>query len=503
MVDTTRRDFLKFLGRGAGALAAAGCAAPWKKGRPFPEKPNIVVLLADDLGYGDPQCLNPDSRIPTPNIDRLAREGLTATDAHSPSAVCTPTRYGLLTGRYCWRSRLKRGVLWGWSKPLIERDRTTLASFLKSQGYVTGCFGKWHLGLGWVPRDPSRKPGPNNVDYSKPLTYSPAAIGFDESCVIPASLDMDPYCWIENGKLLEAPTGHTPGSKRRWSGGGGFWRAGPMAPSFDFYQVLPEVTEKSVEFIRSRKKDEPFFLYVPFPAPHTPWMPLPRFRGKSKAGWYGDYVVEVDWAVGRILSALDERGLSGNTLVVFTSDNGSHWPKRQIEKYHHRANDGLRGQKADIWDGGHRIPFLCRWPGRIPAGSRTDQTICLTDLLATFAAILGEDLPLGAGPDSYDILPALLHPGLKEPIREATVHHSVDGMFAVRRGRWKLILGRGSGGFTRPRRIKPKPGEPAGQLYDMKADLPEKHNLYLERPDVVRRLKAILERYKRAGRSVF
>lgn len=497
--NCTRRDFLRALGLGASALAVSGCAGLPKASAPRRSRPNIIFVLADDLGYGDLTCLNKDSRIPTPRMDRLAEEGVHFTDAHTPSAVCTPTRYGVLTGRYCWRSRLRTGVLGGYSEPLIEKERLTVASFLKQRGYRTGCVGKWHLGLGWGLKDPGAKPGADNIDYARPTTHNPNTLGFDYSCVIPASLDMAPYCWLENGSVVEPPTDRTPGSKRRWSGGGGFWRAGPIAPSFDFEQVLPTIAEKSVQFIGRQTAQTPFFLYVAFNAPHTPWMPTKEFRGRTQIGFYGDFVSQVDWTVGQIVDAVGRAGVADNTLIIVTSDNGSHWPVEQIEKHNHRANYHFRGQKADIHEGGHRVPFVCRWPGKIKPAALSSQTICLTDLLGTCAGILGEQLPDDAGQDSYNILPAMLNPDLDKPIREATVHHSAAGMFSIRQGPWKLILGRGSGGFTAPRRIKPEPGEPEGQLYNLDEDVSEKNNLWAQHPQIVARLTALLERYRRQG----
>jgi arylsulfatase A len=500
----TRRDFLKVVSGTAAGLALAGCERTLplqERISALPPQTNIVLILADDLGYGDPTCYNADSKTPTPEIDRLAREGIRFTDAHTPSAVCTPTRYGTLTGRYCWRSRLKSGVLNGYSEPLIETDRLTIASLLKQHGYRTGCVGKWHLGVGWVPRDAGAKVRADNIDYSKPVTQGPPALGFDYSYIIPASLDMPPYCWLENGRLVEAPTAHTPGSERRWSGGGGYWRAGAIAPSFDFYDVLPTVTDRSVAFIKRQKAKEPFFLYAALTAPHTPWMPTKEFRGRTPVDWYGDFVTQVDWSVGQILKAVEDGGLRDNTLVVFTSDNGSHWPVAQIEKFHHRANGPWRGQKADIHEGGHRVPFICRWPGRVDPGTQSAQTICLTDLLATCAAVIGAPLPADAGPDSFSLLPLLREPARATPVREATVHHSADGMFAIRQGPWKLILGLGSGGFTAPARFQPKPGGPQGQLYNLAEDPGEQKNLWAEEPEVVKRLTALLERHQQQGHS--
>jgi len=492
----TRRDFLRALSCSVGTLALGGCRSLGRGTQHGRDRPNIVFILADDLGYGDPTCYSRASRIPTPEMDRLAGQGIRFTDAHTPSAVCTPTRYGLLTGRYCWRSSLKQGVLNGYSEPLIETSRLTIASLLKRHGYSTGCVGKWHLGLGWVTKDAGEKPGAGRIDWSRPVTYGPQSLGFDYSYIIPASLDMDPYCWLENGRLVEAPTGHTPGSERRWSGGGGYWRAGAIAPSFDFYAVLPTVTTKSVEFIKRQSGDTPFFLYVPLTAPHTPWMPTNEFRGKTEVDWYGDFVTEVDWAVGQIVKAVDDAGFKGNTLVIFTSDNGSHWPADQIAKFNHRANGPWRGQKSDIHEAGHRVPFICRWPGHIKPGTKSSQTICLTDMLRTFAAIIDHPLSPKASPDSYDILPALLDSNLKEPVRDFTIHHSGDGMFAIRGGPWKLIQGLGSGGFTAPRRVIPKPSEPEGQLYNLDEDPGEQRNLWAEQPYIAKYLSRLLRYYQ-------
>ena len=497
----TRRDFLKAAGCLATTWALSGSKSLIAAMASEPRRPNIVFILADDLGYGDLTCLNSESKIPTPNMDSLAAEGMFFTDAHSPSAVCTPTRYGILTGRYSWRSRLKSGVLNGYSEPLIEDTRLTVPSFLKKHGYTTGCVGKWHLGLGWQLKDSTKKPGAGNVDWGEATTHGPQSVGFDYSYIIPASLDMPPYCWLENGKLVEQPTATTPDSKRRWSGGGGFWRGGPVGPSFEFEQVLPTVTEKSVGFIERQRRGKPFFLYVPLNAPHTPWMPTKEFQGKTDVSWYGDFVSQVDWSIGRIIEALDKGGSKGDTLVIVTSDNGSHWPIQQIEKHSHRANYYFRGQKSDIHDGGHRIPFLCRWPGRIKPGTQSSQTICLADLLGTCAGVLETELPKDAGQDSYNIVPAMLDANLTEPIREATVHHSGNGMFAIRQWPWKLVFGRGSGGFTAPRKITPKPGEPEGQLYNLVDDPKEQRNLWSERPEVVTRLTTLLDKYKQQGYS--
>jgi arylsulfatase A-like enzyme len=461
----TRRDFL---------FTAA--AAPLEGAK----LPNIVFILADDLGYGDLGSYNADSKIPTPNLDRLAAQGMRFTDAHSPSAVCTPTRYGIMTGRYCWRTRLKEGVLWGYSPSLIEPGRLSVPALLKRRGYSTGGVGKWHLGLGSAEK----------TDYNEALRPGPRDFGFDYYFGIPASLDMEPYVYFENDRVVERPTGFIKAGKK---GVDGFWREGPIAPSFKHDQVLPTLTQKAVDFVRRQSKTKPYFLYFPLTAPHTPWLPTAPYRGKSRAGDYGDFAAQTDDAVGRVLREVDD-----NTLVIFTSDNGAHWLPEEITQFGHRANGPLRGMKADIWDAGHRIPFLAKWPGRIQPGTKCDQTICLTDLLATAAGIVGEKLPHNAGEDSFNLTPAFQNQDVR---RAAVVHHSATGMFAIRQERYKLIVGRGSAGFSEPRSYQPKPGEPAGELYDMQQDPGERNNLYLQRPELVRELTALLERYRSDGRS--
>lgn len=473
--------------------------------------PNIVFILADDLGIGDPRCYNPDSKIATPHLDRLAAEGLRFTDMHSPSAVCSPTRYGLLTGRYAWRSRLKSGVLWGWSPPLIEPDRLTLPALLQAHGYVTAGFGKWHLGLGWATRAPAEfgdgsKPAAdvNLVDYARPLTGGPHTAGFDSYFGIPASLDMEPYVWIENDRCVSAPTAWCAGDKHQRQGGGGFYRAGPMAPNFRHEEVLPEIARRTVRFLESHARagrPRPFFAYVALSSPHDPWLPTGRFRGATQAGPRGDFVAQTDHCVGEILAALDRLGLARNTLVVFTSDNGAHWLPDEIAQYGHAANGPWRGQKADIHEGGHRVPCLVRWPGRVRPGTATGQLACLTDFFATFAEIIGARVPETAAEDSFSFAHLLLGRRPAQPVRSSLVLHSAQGLYALRRGGWKLVEGLGSGGFTPPARVQPRPGEPTGQLYDLFADPAETTNRHADQPAVVAALRAELEQIRQRGRS--
>ncbi len=484
----------------AGLAGLTGCAAGLGSAGDVPDTPpNIVFIMADDLGIGDLGCYNADSRIATPNLDAFAAQGRRFTDAHSSSAVCTPTRYGVLTGRYCWRSELKRWVLGGESPALIEKDRLTVPALLQQHGYTTGAAGKWHLGLDWTRTTDAN--GAERIDYSQPITFGPKQIGFDDSYIFPASLDMAPYCWVEGDRVVEDPIGRDVGSKRRWSGGGGFWRGGAISPSFVHEEVLPTIREKACDFIAAQADQGPFFLYVPLTAPHTPWLPTEEFQGRTEVGWYGDFVAQVDAVMGEIVAAVDKAGVGDNTLIIITSDNGSHWPVAQIEFHQHRANADYRGQKADIHEAGHRIPFLVRWPGRVPAGTVCDDTIGLQDLMATCAAVVGAELPDNAGEDSVNLLPAMLGATRGRPVREAIVHHSGDGMFAIRRGDWKLILGLGSGGFTQPARVEPAEGEPAGQLYNLASDPAETTNRYADEPQIVAELSALLEHYQETGRS--
>ncbi len=489
-------------------LVCAGCLAAEV---PRSRLPNIIFILADDLGIGDPGCYNSESRIPTPHIDRLAREGLRFVDMHTPSAVCTPTRYGLLTGRYAWRSRLKSGVLWGWSPPLIEPERLTLPAMLQQRGYVTAGFGKWHLGLGWATREPAAfgdgsKPAadPELVDYAKPLSGGPRTAGFDRFFGIPASLDMEPYLWVEDDHCVTAPTEHTEGDKHQRQGGAGFYRAGPMAPGFRVEAVLPEITRRATGFIETQARSgrgAPLFVYLALSAPHDPWLPSARFVGKSGAGPRGDFVAQTDATVGEVLQLLDRLGWADETLVIFSSDNGAHWLPDEIVRYQHAANGPWRGQKADIHEGGHRVPCVIRWPGRVRPGTVTGQLACLTDFMATFAELTGARLASTAAEDSFSFAALLTGRRPEGPLRQSLVMHSSQGMFAIRRGGWKLIEGLGSGGFTPPARAILAPGGPAGQLYDLYTDPLERTNRFPDAAAEVQALASELSDLKARGQS--
>ncbi|MGJ8653726.1 MAG: sulfatase family protein [Opitutaceae bacterium] len=464
------------------------------------EKPNIIYILADDLGYGDVQALNPErSKIATPGMDRLAAEGMVFTDAHSNSSVCTPTRYGVLTGRYNWRTYKQSGVLFGFDQPLITEDRLTVPGLLKEQGYKTAIIGKWHLGLGLV--NPAGKPtrgmkaAVNGVDWKARITGGPVDIGFDYWYGIAASLDMPPYIWIENDRFI----GECTTTKA-------FHRNGPAHADFEAIDILDVIGDKSAEYIQQQSKDEPFFLYVPLTSPHAPIIPTDTWKGKSELGLYGDFVMHTDAIVAQITDAVDAAGLAENTIIIVTSDNGcskvadnAKGAKGGIEylkELGHYPNGPYRGSKSDIWDGGHRVPFIVRWPAGVKAGASSAEVICLTDLMATCAELSGGELPNDAGEDSVSFASALKG----EPIvteRKGVVHHSVSGQFAYRSGKWKILLTKASGGWTKEKMADNSPA----QLYDMEADPGEQNNLYLTHPEVFERLLAQLESDVKRGRS--
>ncbi len=474
------------------------------------EKPNIVFILADDLGIGDIRAFNKDSKIPTPNYDRLAAGGMKFTDAHTPSSVCTPTRYGLLTGRYNWRSKLQSGVLGGLSPRLIEPGRTTVAAMLKEQGYNTAVIGKWHLGLDWVKHEGKsvNELGIENdaqnasIDFSKPFANGPITLGFDTFFGIAASLDMVPYTFLENDHcaVLPTETNHFPMMADRPDGPK--TRKGPAAPGFDAKNVLPTCTAKAVEWIGAQAKTgKPFFLYMPLNAPHTPSVPTAEFDGKSNLNSYADFVMQTDATIGAILDALDKAGVADNTLVIATSDNGCS-PQARIEELRGKGHDpclGLRGTKADIWEGGHRVPFIVRWPAKVKAASESAQLLCLIDFYATCAELTGAKIADTAAEDSVSFLPALLG---KSGGRDTLVSHSISGHFAIRKNALKLCLTPGSGGWSDPR-----PGNPAAaklpptQLYDLATDRAETTNLSPQREADVKDLTALLEKTIADGRS--
>lgn len=460
------------------------------------KQPNIVFILADDMGYGDVSYFDNNSKLKTENLDRMAQEGVVFTDAHSSSSVSTPTRYGILTGRYNWRSTLKNNVLYGYDKALIPADRETMASMLRKNGYTTAGIGKWHLGWDWDNIDA----GKDKVDFSKPVQNGPTTRGFDYFYGFCGSLDMAPYVYIENDMPTSLPDRETVNEgKYSW------WRKGPTGADFVHEEVLPNLVDRACNYIKEKAKaDQPYFLYLPLPAPHTPILPTEEFRGKSGIGEYGDFVLMVDAMVGKVLQAVKESGEDGNTIVVFTTDNGCSPAAgiKEMEAQGHRPNSIYRGHKADLFDGGHRIPCILRWPeGTKPHEVR--QTVCLTDFYATFAAINGYKLMDSEGEDSYNLLPAIVSETEIDPIREATVHHSIDGQFTIRQGDWKLLLSASSGGWSAPTPTDTLALDslPPIQLYNMKDDPSETTNVEAEHPEIVSRLRALMAKYVREGRS--
>ena len=468
------------------------------------DRPNVIYILADDLGYGD--LSHAGGKVPTPHCDRLAREGMRFTDSHTTSSVCTPTRYGIVTGRYNWRTHLKSGVLWGLSEPLIPEDRLTVAKFLQQNHYHTAVVGKWHLGLGWqmLPNGEKRqaKTGPTKgdgwqIDYGKKVDGGPLAIGFDESFIIPASLDMYPYVYLKNDK----PTEWATVTKA-------FHRPGPSGEKFEAIDCLRDFAREASQYIDARAKanGKPFFLYLPLTSPHTPIVPAEPWQGKSGLGSYGDFLMETDWVVGEVLKTLDRNKLVENTMVIFTADNGCS-PQAKIPsliKQGHKPNADWRGHKADIFEGGHRTPFLVRWPAKVKPGTVSTQTICTTDLFATLDDIIGnrKKLPDNAAEDSFSFLPALLGQA-DARARPFTIHHSINGSFAIRRGKWKLTLCPGSGGWSAPRPNNARKNQnlPLVQLHDLDSDPAEKNNLQSKHPKLVIELVETLAKAIKNGRT--
>lgn len=456
--------------------------------------PNVIVVMADDLGIGDVSPTNPDCKIKTPHLQNMADQGLTFLDAHTPSAVCTPTRYGLLTGRYNWRSRLAKGVLSGTSEHLIPAERPTLGHLMQTAGYHTAMIGKWHLGWDWHKVD-------GEIDYSKPVLNGPDINGFDQYYGHCGSLDMPPYVWVDTGRVTAQPLreeGVTPKEDAY-----GWYRKGAIGPDFEIEQVLPHLFDKAIAYVKSQAEtDKPFFLYLPLPAPHTPIVPVPPFKDASGMNPYADFVMQVDHHVGQLLTTIRESGIDENTLVIFTSDNGCS-PQANfevLEEFGHDPSAIYRGHKADIYEGGHRVPFIARWPGRIEPGRSTQQLACLTDVYTTLESITDQARMKTGGEDGFSLLPVF--DGTGDSGRECLVSHSISGCFAIRQGDWKLCLAAGSGGWSVPKEPEAKKqGLPPIQLFNLDSDPGELTNLAEENPDKVAQLLEILEQYVSEGRS--
>ena len=487
------------------AIVLATLLVPFVSANADAAPPNIVILYADDMGYGDLNIQNPQSKIPTPNLDRLARAGTRFTDAHSSSGVCTPSRYALLQGRYHWRKF--HGIVNSFDQPVLDDEKLTMAELLKAKGYQTACIGKWHLGWDWkaiktAGAKANGKSGfaPDAFDWSKPIPGGPLSHGFDYyfGDDVP---NFPPYAWFENDRVITIPTESLSTTASTAEGN---WEArpGPSVKDWDFWAVMPELTRKAEQWIGQQRKDQPFFLYFPFTSPHAPIVPTRDFVGKSQAGGYGDFVVQTDDTVGRILAALDKHGLADNTLVLFSADNG---PERyaydRIKKTDHRSMGPLRGLKRDIWEGGHRVPLVVRWPGVVPAGKVSDELISQIDIYATVAAIVGSEIPAGSAEDSYNQL-ALLK-GSGPSVRDTLVHNTNPQGYALRHGDWVLIDAKSGGVSAVPEWFDEANGYAknahAGELYNLKEDLPQKNNLYADRPEKVAELKGLLHKLRNNG----
>jgi arylsulfatase A-like enzyme len=478
------------------ALAITACSAT-------ATKPNIVYILADDMGPGDVKAYNSECKFPTPNLDRLAVEGMKFMDAHSNSSVCTPTRYGILTGRYAWRTFLKTGVEHGHDMHMIDPERETVASFLKKQGYATACVGKWHLGMDWTSTDGKEiaQTMPRNVDFTVPMKNCPLDVGFDYYFGIAASLNMDPHAYID-GRLIQGTLEFLEDKDAVKARGFIGAKPGWAAKEFVQSQVLPDFTKKTCDWIRENA-DQPFFVYMPLNSPHSPIVPSSAFEGKSGVTPHGDFCMETDWAVGEVLKTLDELGVAENTIVIFTADNGT----SPGSKFEHAQAKGhysswiYRGLKGTTWEGGHRVPFLVRWPEGVKAGTVSEQLICTTDLMATVAEISNIELPENVGEDSVSFLPALKGKEIPNIGNRGVVHHSDSGKFSIRRGKWKLLFDDYGGSRRTNPKDKPVINSADLLLFDMENDVEETTNVSAEHPEVVDSLKKLLAEYVNNGRS--
>ncbi|MDD3323177.1 MAG: arylsulfatase [Paludibacter sp.] len=480
-------------------------------------QPNIVIIYADDMGYGDLNCQNPDSKIPTPNLDKLASEGMRFTDAHSSSGISSPSRFGMLTGMYHWRRQ--HGIVNSFGKPFFKDSDITLPQILKTQGYTTACIGKWHLGWDW---EFENKPSgefqnskgkmekyyqPQDIDWSKPIKGGPLSRGFDYYFG-DGTINFPPYTWFENDRVVEIPTENMLPENIGFNTKEGNWefRPGPKVKGWNPYEVLPTLTKKTVAWIKNRKDNEPFFLYFALPSPHAPIIPNDEFDNKSKAGAYGDFVFQTDWVAGQVLQALKDKGLDENTIVIFSADNGAeHYAFKRAETYGHFSMGKDRGLKRDVWEGGHHIPFVVKWPGHTKAGSVSTEVISQVDIMATLAKITGAELPKKAAPDSYDFSRVLKGERYKSPIREATVHNTYEDKWAIRKGDWLYINGPTGSTSTMPESFK-KLKEYTDfntkvLLFNLKDDPEQRINLSETNPEKVKELDALLQEYRKSERT--
>ena len=481
------------------------------------QQPNIVIIYADDMGYGDLNCQNSNSKIPTPNLDQLASEGMRFTDAHSSSGICSPSRFALLTGTYHWRRQ--HGIVGSFGSPFFKDSDITLPQVLKSNGYTTACIGKWHLGWNWeFNNEPSaevmqwgkmRKAYlPEDIDWSKPITGGPLERGFDYYFG-DGTINFPPYAWVENDRVIEAPTETMDVNNVGFNTKEGAWefRPGPKVTDWNPYNVLPTLTKKTVEWIDKQDKKNPFFLYFALPSPHAPIIPNDEFDEKSQAGGYGDFMVQTDWVAGQILKALKEKGLEDNTIIIFSADNGTEsYAWERAEKYDHFSMGDFRGLKRDVWEGGHHVPFIVKWPGHVDAGSISDEVISQVDIMATLAIMTKTDLPEKAAPDSYNFTPVLMGEELESPLREATIHNTYATKWGVRKGDWLYINHRSGGHRQLPESFKKLTGyedfDTKGLLFNMKNDAAQRINLYEDYPDKIEELDKLLHDYQESESTV-
>ena len=464
--------------------------------------PNVIILYADDMGVADVSYGDTKAKIQTPNIDRLASEGMAFSDGHSSSGVCTPSRFAMLTGQHHWRRF--HGIVNAFGSSVFEKDEYTIARMFKKQGYKTACFGKWHLGWDWsaIRKDGVAKSDialATSYDWTKSFPGGPIDQGFDHYFG-DGTINFPPYCWIEDDKFVTIPTKKVIKSKPL-AGGGGF-RPGPMAKGWSPYDILPTMTKKTVDWIEKQDGEKPFFIYLAFNSPHYPIVPNKQFHGKSQAGYYGDFMVETDAMVGKVLDALDRKGLSENTIVIFTADNGAEkLGYERLEKFDHWSSGEYRGLKRDLYEGGHRVPFIVRWPGEIKAGSKSDEVVSQVDLAATFAEIIGEPLKNEEAIDSYNLLAVWRGEEYKKPLRTATVQNTNKGKYALRQGDWVFINDwRGnsqneSKSFLKRFNLKGFSKNSPGLLFNLKEDPRQSKNVYADHPEKVKVMKELLQRY--------
>ncbi len=478
--------------------------------------PNIVIIYADDMGFGDLACQNPDSKIPTPNLDQLAAEGMRFSDAHSSSGICSPSRFALLTGSYHWRRQ--HGIVGAFGKPFFEESDITLPQVLKTKGYTTACFGKWHLGWDWEFKNPPSGKVmqwgrmrdvylPEDIDWSKPVAGGPLARGFDHYFG-DGTINFPPYAWVENDRFVEAPSAEMDINDVGFDTKEGSWefRPGPKVDGWNPYDVLPTLATRTVDWITNRRKEEAFFLYFALPSPHAPIIPNDEFDGKSEAGGYGDFMVQTDWVVGQVLKALKAQGLEDNTIVIFSSDNGTEgYAWKRAEKFGHFSMGNFRGLKRDVWEGGHHVPFIVKWPSHVQPGTVSDEVVSQVDIMATLSKIVGVDLPASAAPDSYDLSPVIFGEPYESPLRQATVHNTFESIWGIRVGDWLYINDSTGGHRPLPESFKELTGyqdfDTEGLLFNMANDAEQRINLFDEHPEKVLELDSLITAYRTSERS--